>query len=286
MTSSSAISQTDVQLLRAAAAAAWRQAPAAAGQVAFDWEGIRYRARFNGPHMIVLQPDGEVLVTIHGTSRASLGAQESQEPQERVALRNAIDQAIFDLENHRPLAKKHADAHAARLADLTGQLSRNATRLRHLFFAQLWVGGFGLGAVLLGIWLGWLGRSPLSGLAWQLGGFGLILVAISSIPALAKRAASQAQQRIVELETEISVDISSMNVSDDQRISLASIVAEEPAIQRYLDRWIDDAGGITAGDLAVIEQAIVPMRALKQYDQTQQQILGLISQLKGSPQRP
>ena len=232
--------------------------------------------------MIVLQPDGGVLVTIHGTSRASLAALGSQEQHERVALRRAVDQAILDLESHRPLAKEYADAHAATLADLTGRLNLHSSRLRHLHIAQLWVGGFGLASVLLGLWIGRPGGGVLSGAAWQVVGFSLILAAVAGIPKLAKRAAWQAQQCIEDLKSKVFPDTSPTTISEDQRESIAAIVAEEPALQLYLERWCNDAGGITAVDLAVLERAVIAMRALKQYDLTHRQIQGLMSHLSGS----
>lgn len=276
-----ALTQSDVQALRAAAAAAWSKAPAGAGQVAFDLNGIRYRARFSGSDMIVLKPGGDVLVTIHGTSRSSLAAMESQEePQPRVALRADVDRAIAELENHQPRGRELAEAVKSRLKVLTGQQQLHASRLRLLKTAKPSVAATGLAMALSGLWLSGPGSNVLAGGLTMAVGAGLILAAASGGPIAAQCIAWRGRQQPGDLEEEAISMIYPCLITPEQRDTLASIVAEEPFLRFYLQRWIADAGSITAEDLALVEKSIAPMRALKRYDMAQRQTRAVMEKLK------
>lgn len=274
------LTQSDVQSLRSAAALAWSKAPPGAGQAAFDWNGIRYRARFCGTDMVVLQPSGETMVTIHGTSRTRLAALESQEePQQRVALRAAVDQAIAELENYQPRGREYAEAMKNKLDVLTGQQQQHATRLRLLKMIKTLVAGMGVGIALLGLWKGGPGSNDLAGGLTIAGGAGLILAAVFGEPIAAQRVAWRGRQQYGDLEEEASSIIYPSRITPEQRDSLANIVAEEPFLRFYLQRWITDAGSISAEDLALFEKSMVPIRALKRYDKARRQTRAVMERL-------
>lgn len=275
------LTQSDVQSLRSAAAVAWSKAPPDAGQAAFVWKGIRYRARFSGSDMVVLQPSGEIMVTIHGTSRSSLAALESQEePQQRVALRAAVDRAIAELENHQPRGREFAEAAKSRLKALIGQQQLHASRLRLLQIAKPLVAATGVAIALFGLWLGGQGSNGLAGGLALAGGAGLILASVLGVPMAAQCIAWRGRQQHGDLEEEAVSIIYPRLITPEQRDSLTSIVAEEPFLRIYLQRWIADAGSITAEDLALVEKSIVPMRALKRYDDARRQTRAIMERLK------
>ncbi len=281
MSNSPTLTQSDVQSLRAAAAAAWSKAPAGAGQVAFDWNGIRYRARFSGSDMVLLQPSGDALVTIHGTSRSSLAALESQEePQQRVALRAAVDRAIAELENHQPRGREFAEAAKSRLKALIGQQQLHASRLRLLEIAKPLSAVTGVAVALFGLWLGGPGSNVLAGGLALASGAGLILASVLGVPMAAQCIAWRGRQQHGDLEEEAISIIYPRLITPKQRDSLTSLVAEEPFLRIYLQRWIADAGSITAEDLALVEKSIVPMRALKRYDMAQRQTRAVMERLR------